>query len=243
MTSVPVRSIKLPKVTRVKVSAENQLVIKANRQKAKKTMRRVNFVGICLALLIWFAVTGVVTAQSEASRLPAKQAQQVIAVRAHQVMLALKSRNLARLSSLVHPRKGLRFSPYHSVNLERGGDLVFKRNQIRGLLNSRQRYHWGDDDGSGDPIRLTYAAYHRKFVYDHDYLRAKQITYNSEHLTSGSLINNIRQSYPMSIIVEYHFPGFEEKYGGMDWKSVWLVFEKDGTEWYLVGIAHGEWTI
>jgi hypothetical protein len=246
MTSVLVRSTKSPCATRVKVSQEKPAVFgKTNRQKAEKAMRRVNFVGICLALLLWFAVTsaGVATAQSETSRLPAKQAEQVIAGRSRQVMLALKSRNLARLSSLVHPRKGLRFSPYHSVNFDPGGDLVFKRSQVKGLGGSKKRYHWGDDDGSGDPIRLTYASYHRKFVYDHDYLTAKQITYNSENLTSGNLINNIRQSYPAAIIVEYHFPGFEEKYGGMDWKSVWLVFEKDGTEWYLVGIAHGEWTI
>jgi hypothetical protein len=243
MTPVTVGSIKLPRTTRVNLSAENQLVHQNRSSESEKTMRRVKFVGVCLAPLIWFAVAGVVTAQSEISSLPAKQAEQLIAGRAHQVMLALKSRNLARLSSLVHPRKGLRFSPYHSVNLDRGGDLVFKRDQVKGLFNSRKRYHWGDDDGSGDPIRLTYAAYHRKFVFDHDYLRAKQITYNSENLTSGNLINNIRQSYPGSIIVEYHFPGFQEKYGGMDWKSVWLIFEKDGTEWYLVGIAHGEWTV
>jgi hypothetical protein len=158
-------------------------------------------------------------------------------------MLALKSRNLARLSALVHPRKGLRFSPYHSVNLDRGGDLVFNGRQVRSLLSSKKRYHWGDDDGSGDPIKLTYSAYHRRFVYDHDYLRARDVTYNSANLTSGNLINNIRDSYPAAIIVEYHFAGFEEKYGGMDWNSVWLVFEKHGSVWYLVGIAHGEWTI
>jgi hypothetical protein len=110
-------------------------------------------------------------------------------------------------------------------------------------MAGNQRYLWGEEDGSGDPIRLTYAAYHRKFVYDHDYLRAKQITYNSENLSSGNLVNNLWQTYPSAIIVEYHFPGFDEKYGGMDWNSLWLVFEKQGSEWYLVGIAHGEWTI
>jgi hypothetical protein len=90
---------------------------------------------------------------------------------------------------------------------------------------------------------LTYAAYHRKYVYDHGYSRAKQITYNSDALSSGNLINNIRQSYPEAIIIEYHFPGFHEKYGGMDWTSLWLVFEQQGSQWYLVGIVHGEWTI
>ena len=202
-------------------------------------------VKICVGVLIWSAAgpAGLLRAQPGTSPLPPKQAEQAIAPRARQVMLALKSRNLARLSALVHPRKGLRFSPYHSVNLDRRGDLVFKGRQVESLLSSKKRYHWGDDDGSGDPIRLTYAAYHRKFVYDHDYLRAPDVTYNSAHLTSGNLINNIRESYPTAIVVEYHFPGFEEKYGGMDWNSVWLVFEKAGRKWYLVGIAHGEWTI
>jgi hypothetical protein len=205
-------------------------------------MSRPDLVKICLGVLIWSAAGHADFLRAQ-SPLPPKQAEQAIAPRARQVMLALKSRNLARLSALVHPRKGLRFSPYHSVNLDRGGDLVFNGRQVRSLLSSKKRYHWGDDDGSGDPIKLTYAAYHRRFVYDHDYLRAKDVTYNSANLTTGNLINNIRESYPAAIIVEYHFPGFEEKYRGMDWNSVWLVFEKHGSEWYLVGIAHGEWTI
>jgi hypothetical protein len=215
-----------------------------NRQKVKKIMR-VYLVGICLTLLIWPAATskGLVAAQSEKSRLPPEQAEQAISRRAAVVLRALKSRNVAQLSGLVHPRKGLRFSPYHGVNLAKGGDLVFTRSQVKSLLSSRKRYHWGDEDGSGDPIRLTFGGYHRKFVYDHDYLKAPQITYNAEYLSTGNLINNIRESYPSAIIVEYHFSGFEEKYGGMDWNSLWLIFEKAGSEWYLVGIAHGEWTI
>lgn len=172
-----------------------------------------------------------------------KEAERIIARRASQVIMALKSRNVATLSLFVHPRKGLRFSPYHSVNLAKAGDLVFTRSQIRSLRASKKRYLWGEEDGSGDPIRLTFAAYHRRFIYDHDYSRAKQVTYNSDTLSSGNLINNIRESYPSAIIVEYHFSGFEEKYGGMDWTSLWLVFEKQENEWYLVGIAHGEWTI
>jgi hypothetical protein len=144
---------------------------------------------------------------------------------------------------LVHPRKGLRFSPYHSVHLDKGGDRVFTRAQVKSLMTGRKRYLWGAEDGSGDPIRLTFAAYLRQYVYDHDYSRAKEVTFNSNALSQGTLANNINESYPSAIVVEYHFPGFEEKYGGMDWKSLWLVFEKQGSEWYLVGLAHGEWTI
>jgi hypothetical protein len=208
-------------------------------------MRRVHFFGIFLSLFICSLAShaGSATPQAVKSRLAPKEAEQMIARRARQVILALKSRNVATLSKLVHPGKGLRFSPYHSVNLEKGGDLVFTRSQVKGLMTGKKRYLWGEEDGSGDPIRLTFAAYRKKYVYDHDYSRAKQVTYNSATLSSGNLINNIRESYPAAIIVEYHFPGFAEKYGGMDWNSLWLVFEKQGREWYLVSIAHGEWTI
>ncbi|MDX6305464.1 MAG: hypothetical protein QOI77_2433 [Blastocatellia bacterium] len=208
-------------------------------------MRRLCALRISLSLVISLTASHavLVRAQSETSRLPPKEAEQTIARRARRVLLFLKSRNLAGLSTFVHPRKGLRFSPYHSVNLQKGGDRVFTRSQVRGLLANKKRYLWGEDDGSGDPIRLTFATYHRKFLYDHDYLRARDVTYNSDKLSSGNLINNIRESYPGAIIVEYHFPGFQEKYGGMDWTSLWLVFEKQGSEWYLVGLIHGEWTV
>jgi hypothetical protein len=214
-------------------------------KKANRIMRRSYSARIYLSVAICLAANHavLVKAQSETLRLPPKQAEQTIAGRARQVLLFLKSRNVARLSALVHPRKGLRFSPYHSVNLVKGGDRVFTRSQVKSLLADKKRYLWGEEDGSGDPIRLTFAGYHRKFVYDHDYLRARDVTYNSDKLSSGNLINNIRESYPAAIIVEYHFPGFQEKYGGMDWTSLWLVFEKQGSEWYLVGLVHGEWTI
>ena len=208
-------------------------------------MRRLYSIRICLSVVILLAATPavLVTAQSDTSRLPPNKAEQTIARRARQVLVFLKSRNIAGLSTFVHSRKGLRFSPYHSVNLQKGGDRVFTKGQVKGLLANKKRYLWGEDDGSGDPIRLTFAGYHRKFLYDHDYLRARDVTYNSDRLSSGNLINNIRESYPAAIIVEYHFPGFQEKYGGMDWTSLWLVFEKQGSEWYLVGLVHGEWTI
>ena len=221
-------------------------------------MRSVHFVGICLSLFICSAANHAGRASAQAfgsnqegspagvlqtSRLPPKEAEHIIAGRARQVIRALKTRNVATLSGLVHPRKGLRFSPYHYVNLNKDGDRVFTKGQVKRLLAGKKRYLWGEDDGSGDPIRLTFPAYLRQFVYDHDYSKAKQVTYNSDSLSSGNLINNIRDSYPSAIIVEYHFSGFQEKYGGMDWKSLWLVFEKEGSEWYLVGIAHGEWTI
>ena len=48
---------------------------------------------------------------------------------------------------------------------------------------------------------------------------------------------------PDAVMVEFHYPGFDAAYGGMDWRSLRLFLEqKDGT-WYVVGIVHGQWTI
>ena len=175
------------------------------------------------------------------STMPPARAKAIIERRAGQALAALKSKDMAKLSALVHPEKGLRFSPYADVNPQ--ADRVFTRRQLKTLPASRRRYVWGAYDGSGDAIRLTFTNYHRHFVYDHDYARAKHVSYNGELFGRGTTPNLIREVYPEAIVVEYHFPGFEEKYGGMDWKSLWLVFEKKNEVWYLVGVVHGEWTI
>jgi len=78
-------------------------------------------------------------------------------------------------------------------------------------MTSKKRYLWGAEDGSGDPIRRPLLHIIGYNVYDHDFSKAKDVTYNSDTLSSGNLVNNIRESYPAAIIVEYHFPGFEEK--------------------------------
>jgi hypothetical protein len=44
--------------------------------------------------------------------------------------------------------------------------------------------------------------------------------------------------YPKAQFVEYHFPGFDAKYEGLDWKSLRLIFDQKGTEWLLIGIQH-----
>jgi hypothetical protein len=175
------------------------------------------------------------------SPIPPARAQAIIERRARQVISALKSKDMTKLAPLVHPEKGLRFSPYADVNTQ--SDLVFKRRQLRTLLASKRRYVWGAYDGSGEPISLTFANYYRHFIYDHNYAQARRVSFNGEINGRGTTPNLIRAVYPESIVVEHYFAGFDPKYDGMDWRSLWLVFEKKDEAWYLVGIVHGEWTI
>lgn len=210
----------------------------------------VAFTNCCVGLLITSAIAARVesaarisssTRQSDSDRPSAQEAERIIARRARSVVLSLKAGDLAKFSTFVHPQKGIRFSPYASVLPDE--DRVIKKNQLVAIWASKKRYKWGGYDGSGDPIWLTFKKYYRRFIFDHDFSRAKKIAYNPETMSHGNTPNNIREYYPKSIAVEYYFPGFDSKLSGMDWTSLWLVFEKRGSEWYLVGIVHDEWTI
>jgi hypothetical protein len=170
---------------------------------------------------------------------------EAIAARAAQAVMALKERDLEKLAGLVHPHKGVRFSPYTFVQVEPdapgGQDLVFGADRIPGLLADTTIYHWGVYDGSGEPIDLTFQEYYDRFIYDADFARPDVVGFDEE-VGWSSMINNIAEVYPAAVTVEYHFEGFEPQYAGMDWRSLRLVLEELDGVWYLVGIVHDEWT-
>lgn len=162
---------------------------------------------------------------------------QVLA-KSKQVLGALKNKDAKTLATYVHPTKGMRFSPYGNIDTQK--NLTFRRKDVVKIY-TLPAYVWGQADGSGDDIKLDFAGYYKKFVYDKDFARALTIGYNRV-VKQGNTTVNVAQAYPNGKFVEYHFPG-TKKNNGMDWKSLRLIFEKSGGNWYLVGISHDQWTI
>jgi len=169
-------------------------------------------------------------------------ANEQVAARASEAIMALKDGDLDALSSLVHPDRGMRFSPYATVQAGDGGDLVFSADELQSLMADPTVYYWGIYDGSGMPIELTFRQYYEEFVYDVDFARPDVVGFN-ERVGQGNSIDNIASAYPGGVMVEYHFEGFDPEYAGMDWRSLRLVFEEEDGIWYLVGIVHDQWTI
>lgn len=192
-----------------------------------KTLKQILF----LAFLIAWAFSANSFAQT------GEQAQ-VLAL-SRRVISALKQRNIKTLANYVHPSKGVRFSPYGYIHTD-GEDLVFKKSEAAKLSNSRKIYDRGAYDAGENEIKMNFADYYKKFIYDKDFARAPQIAYN-KIIKQGNTIVNIAEAYRDARFVEYHFAG-TKKYGGMDWKSLRLIFEKSGAKWYLVGISHDQWT-
>ncbi len=158
---------------------------------------------------------------------------------AHEIITALKDQDYETLATFVHPEKGVRFSPYTYVRDEH---LVFTAAEVADFANNDELYRWGIFDGTGDPIDMTVEEYYGRFIYDVNFFRPHSIGFD-QFIGWSNTINNQAEYYPDSSFVEYHFPGFEEDFGGMDWRSMRLVMEQVDGEWKLIAVVHSEWTI
>jgi len=159
---------------------------------------------------------------------------------ADQAVEALKNKDMKKLATYIHPNKGVLFSPYGYIDLATA--QVISSSRVAELLENDQVYTWGQYDGSGENIDLTFRDYFDRFVYDQDYLHAEEKAEN-KRLGQGNTIDNITKVFPDSTVVEYHFPGFDPQYGGMDWRSLRVVLEEVEGRWYVVALVHDEWTV
>lgn len=158
-----------------------------------------------------------------------------------QVITALKNRDMTKLASLVHPEKGVRFSPFSYVDIR--SDRVFTHEKIKSFFLDSKKYIWGYSDNDGLPIKINSKKYFDNFIFDSDYATADEINYNTT-IGRSLTVSNIFEVYPRSIIVEFGKDRPSSTDDGGDWRSIRLVFEKNGEgKWYLVGIVHDQWKI
>ena len=160
-------------------------------------------------------------------------------IQGQQVLEWLKNDQYTQLIPIIHPEICLRFSPYQYLNTD---NRIICPSEFNSYTSSTEPFAWGHYDGTGKPIDLTFIEYHQQFVYDQDYLKPSIVGFNEE-VSSGNSLNNIQEIFPDGIMIEYYFPGIDPRYGGMDWRSLRLVFVSENDQWYLTAIIHGEWTI
>ncbi|MEA3276099.1 MAG: hypothetical protein U9Q81_12570 [Pseudomonadota bacterium] len=156
-------------------------------------------------------------------------------------MAAFQSKDGERLASLVHPNKGVRFSPAAYVILDE--DVVFTRDQASVFWTDAKTHLWGYAEGSGNPIGMTSAAYAERYILDRDFAHPSSVRINDDH-SSGTTHNNAAEAYPGATRVEYYIePSAGEAEGGSDWAALRLVFEKLDGSWYLIAVIHDAWSV
>jgi hypothetical protein len=153
---------------------------------------------------------------------------------------ALSRRDIDSLAALAHPVKGIRFTPFTHVDTT--VDRRLTPADLRAEWAKTDSVVWGTQDGSGDPIRLSFRGYFDRYVYDFDALRAPRVARDSAPMGIGNSLYNLREAYPGATIVEFNTPGTDPKYGGMDWRSLWVVLERYQDRWVVIGLVRGAWT-
>ena len=158
------------------------------------------------------------------------------------ILLTVKNKNYSAFANYIHPVAGIRFSPYGYVDT--ANDIILSKAKFIAQAGNpnQDMIVWGAFDGTGDPIRMTLNNYIQRFVYDVDFARPEKRSVN-KFISGGNSLNNLDSVYKNCDFTESHFSGFEEKYGGMDWKTLRLVFKERNGRFFLVGIVHDEWTI
>jgi len=155
------------------------------------------------------------------------------------ILKALKIKDYKSFASHFHPVDGVRFSPYGFI------DQTHKHVLAKDFLEAIDKnwtLTWGHFDNSGMAIKMKVKPYLEKFIYDADYLNADEKSYD-EFISRGNTINNLKESYPQLHFTEYYFKGTDEKYKGLDWKSLRFVFKKQGDAYYIVAVIHDQWTV
>ncbi len=195
---------------------------------------------ISIIILLISAIGQIFSADPVSITNPKSKNDSVLLDLSKEILEVIKEKDYNKLSEYIHPFDGVRFSPYGYIDTST--DIKSSRSDFNKNAYSNKKITWGSYDGSGDPIKLTYRKYFARFVYDADFLNAEKTSLNL-CLGAGNSQNNIEAIYYGLPYTESYFSGFDEKYSGMDWRSLRLVYKEYEGKYYLVAIRHDEWTI
>ncbi len=165
--------------------------------------------------------------------------QQTLRQQAMRIQRALANKDFSRITDDIHPTRGVRFSMYAYVHLDK--DKVFSREQFAQYLNqSKIRFTWGELDGVGEALVVPLPEYLDTWIDSKKYNNAR-ITVNTFE-SRGNMINNVNEAYPKSDVVDFYYKG-SDKYDGIDWRGMRLVFDEYQGRRYLVAIINDRWTV
>jgi hypothetical protein len=176
--------------------------------------------------------------KSASERLSPDEAKQIIGKETEAVIQAIAAKDFNLVATYVDTARGVRFSPFSTIDLET--NPILSPQDIRLAWEDGKPRVWGDSDSSGEPIRLDFRAYYRKYIYDRGYAKAPVIRFNQFAARSTDR-NNFWEIYPECLLVEYFFPATTPD--GNDWAALRLAYEKHDGKWFLVGVVHDAWTI
>ncbi|MCC8063768.1 MAG: hypothetical protein LIO70_01625 [Clostridiales bacterium] len=184
--------------------------------------------------------TGIATAEPSASQQDAEESADQkgrMVITAIKAVRAISEQDFETLSTFVDPEEGVTFTPYSTVDPT--SNLTFSADELADAEEDETAYVWGLSSSDSSPIKLTIPEYFDSYVWDADYWGVAELGIDTV-LHSGNSLENVSDAYPGCHFVDFYLPATDDT--DRDWSSLKLVFQQSGSEWYLVGIIHSEWT-
>ncbi|MEC5211086.1 hypothetical protein RCH20_002168 [Psychrobacter sp. PL15] len=124
----------------------------------------------------------------------------------------MANNNYASIVDDIHPTRGVRFSMYAYIRPE--VDKTFSCAQfVQYLQQSKTRFTWGDLHGTDELLIVPLPTYLESWVDGGNYNDA-YITVNT-FASRGNMINNVKDIYQKSDVVDFYYKGSDE-YVGID---------------------------
>ncbi len=156
-----------------------------------------------------------------------------------EIIKALKNKDIARLSKFVSA-EWVRFSPYWFVDTDI--HITLQKDEIQEAFESNIQYVRWHEDGTWDPLLLTFQEYFSLFVYDLDFQTLAEKFYDLPTQRWNS-INNIEEIYHGKPFIEYFIAWVNPEYEWIDRRSLTLVLTQENSERKLRAIIHNQRTI
>jgi hypothetical protein len=166
---------------------------------------------------------------------PVDATETIVRAQSAEIVRHFMDKDMTHMIRHVHPKHGVRFTPYPNFTQS---DQVFTPQQVLNLFQDGRAYSWGRVGGTGDPIKMTFPQYYKRFVYARDFSQAPVVTYNTV-AKGGMFGNNSATFFPGSKFIDYYWPGTDAS-NETDWRTLRMVFMPWQDNWLLVAVANDE---
>src|SRR4051794_13359636 len=112
-------------------------------------------------LAIWLLCFAIVAPTASAAPLKPDEARRAVQGLVAEVLGALANQDFTKLASFIGP-EGLTVSPYVMID---NGDVRLSRAEVEHCATDPQVRHWGEKDGTADPIETDCSRYFKEFVW------------------------------------------------------------------------------
>ncbi len=150
---------------------------------------------------------------------------------AKEFLKALKSKNLSKIESFIHPTKGIIVT--NKLSFSEPNSKKFNKRNFAIFYKNGKKLYWGSAYARGNPINMSLKE-------------ILNLKYSINKIDKIKTLDNLKgfkrsNSYKLKDY-EFYWKG-KGKYANYNWLGADIILAKINNKWYIVGLLWNRWTI